>query len=295
VNLILLGLGILLSLSFGISDFLAKDATTKSGAYRTAVYVLALSGIGVLFPGLLLKSSPVSSLWSILVLVFVAVTTYLANVAIYNAYRKGMLSLTAPIVNSYPAIVVILSIFLIGASFSLGAIVSLVVVIVGVVLVSTSISDLKKRLIARGALAPGVGSAFVAMAFFAASWTAFGYASLTLGYFLPAVALRLGAAGVGFGLAPLLKEDVRPKFWGAFSRLIAMSALETLGVVVFSLAAIVSGSPDAVPIMTVFAAMGAAITVFLALFFLKERLEINHAVGVAMLIVGVAFLLYLTS
>lgn len=296
MDLILLGIGLLLSISFGTSDFLSKGVTGRIGAYKTAVYILALSGVGAVFPGLLLKSSFAFSPWSIVVLVFIAAATYLAFAALYRAYSRGMLSLTAPIANSYPAFSVALSVLLIGATFSRGALVALAVVIVGIALVSTSISDLKTRLLSRGKiLAPGVGSAVVAAFFFGSSWTAFGYASQTFGYLLPAIAVRFGAAAVGFGLAPLLKEDIRPIFSGSFPRLFVMAVLETVGVVLFSLAAILSSSPDAVPILATFGGMSAAFTVCFAMLFLKERPEINHIVGVTMLIGGVVLLLYLTG
>jgi drug/metabolite transporter (DMT)-like permease len=191
---------------------------------------------------------------------------------------------------------VVLSVLLIGASFSLGAIAALAVVILGIALVSTNISDLKKLLFARGGtLAPGVGSAIVASVFFGASWTAFGYASQTSGYLLPAIAVRFGAAAVGFGLAPVLKEDVRPAFGKSFPRLLVMAILETVGVVLFSLGAILSSSPDAVPILATFGGVSAAFTVCFAIIFLHERPQINHAIGVAILIAGVVLLLYLTG
>jgi drug/metabolite transporter (DMT)-like permease len=296
MNFILIGLGVLLAFSFGTSDFLSKDVTAKVGAYKTTVYILALSGIGTLFPGLFLKSSVAFSPWSILLLVFIAAATYLSFAALYRAYSKGMLSLTAPIVNSYPAFSVVLSVLLIGASFSLEAIAALAVVILGIALVSTNISDLRKLLFARGGmLAPGVGSAIVASVFFGASWTAFGYASQTFGYLLPAIAVRFGAAAVGFGLAPILKEDVRPAFGKSFPRLLVMAILETVGVVLFSLGAILSSSPDAVPILATFGGVSAAFTVCFAIIFLHERPQINHAIGVAVLIAGVVLLLYLTG
>lgn len=265
MDLTLLGIGLLISISFGTSDFLSKGVTGRIGAYKTTVYILALSGVGVLFPGLFLKSSFAFSPWSIVVLVFIATATFLAFAALYRAYSKGMLSLTAPIANSYPAFSVVLSVLLIGATFTRYAIVALAIVIVGIALVSTSISDLKMRLSRGKILAPGVGSAVVAAFFFGSSWTAFGYESQTFGYLLPAIAVRFGAAAVGFGFAPLLKEDVRPIFSGSFPKLFVMAALETVGVVLFSLAAILSSSPDAVPILATFGGMSAAFTVCFAM------------------------------
>jgi len=295
-NLIVVGLGVLIALSFGISDFLSKDVAGKVGAYKVSIYILVLSGIGTMLPALGVSSSFDLSTTSVLLLAFIAASTFLSFAALYRAYSKGMLSLTAPIANCYPAISVVLSVLLIGASFSLGALMSIATVILGIVMVSTSLRDLRTRLFGRaGALAPGVGSAMLAAVFFGASWTAYGYAEQTLGYLLPAIAVRFGAASLGLGAAAAIREDVRPVFQGTFRRLVAMSLLETVGVVLFSLASIISATPDAIPILTTFGGMSAAFTVCFAILFLKERPEINHVIGVILLIGGVTVLLYLTG
>lgn len=296
-NLIILGLGVIIALSFGTSDFLSKDVTGKIGAYKVTIYILVISGVGALFPSLFLRSSLNLTIYSVLLLVLIAVTTLASFGALYRAYSRGMLSLTAPIANCYPAISVALSILLIGASFSAGALAALATVILGIVLVSTSFKDLRARLFGGGrrALAPGVGSAMIAAVFFGTSWTSFGYASETMGYLLPAIAVRFGAAALGFGLAPVLKQDARPVFNNSFRRLLAMSCLETVGVVLFSLATIITSSPDAIPILATFGGMSAAFTVCFAILFLKERPELNHIIGVILLIGGVTLLLYLTG
>jgi drug/metabolite transporter (DMT)-like permease len=296
MNYVLIVLGVLLAFSFGTSDYLSKGVTAKIGAYKTTVYLLALSGIGILSPGLFLKSSFVLSPFVILVLVTIAATTFLSFAALYRAYSRGMLSLTAPVVNSYPAFSVLFSILLIGAVFSAEAIAALALVLIGIALVSTSASDIRKRLLSRdGSIAPGVGSAVLAAVFFGASWTLYGYASQSFGYLLPAIAVRFGAAAIGFSLAPAFKQEVRPVFGKPLPRLVLMAILETVGVVLFSLGAIISSTPNAVPILATFGGMAAAFTVLFAIVFLHERPEINHAVGVTMLIVGVVLLVYLTG
>jgi drug/metabolite transporter (DMT)-like permease len=295
MNFILIGLGVIIALSFGSSDFLSKGVMSKISAYKTTVYILLMSSVVTLLPALVLTSSYSVSLLSLSLLVFIAVTTFLSFVFLYRAYARGLLSLTAPIVNSYPAWSVVLSVLLIGASFSVAAIFALGVVIVGTALVSTSFSDLKRRASTRNVLGPGIGSAILAATFFGASWTAFGYATQSLGYLLPTVAVRLGATIVGVGIALALKKDIKPVFSGTLPRLALMSVLESIGVILFSLGAIISSTPDAVPILATFGGMSAAFTVCFAIAFLHERLELNHAVGVVVLIAGVVLLLYLTG
>jgi len=73
-----------------------------------------------------------------------------------------------------------------------------------------------------------------------------------------------------------------------------MSLLECIGVIVFNLGVTLSGFSGSIPILTIFGTTGSAVTVVLAIYFLKERLELNHLIGVSLLITGVAALLYLT-
>jgi drug/metabolite transporter (DMT)-like permease len=289
-------LGLIMAFSFGTSDFLSKGVTARIGSYRTTIYVLAISGIGMLFPALLLKSSFGITPFFAALLVLIAVTTFLSFASLYRAYNRGLLSLTAPIVNAFPVFSVIISVALLGATFSSGAILALGVVIIGIVLVSTSFSDLRKRLSARNQpLAPGVGPALLAAIFFGVSWTAFGYASQQLGYLLPALAVRIGAAAVGVALIPLIRPEIPPVSGRWIRVLLVMALLETVGVVIFSLGVTIAPSPGTISILATFGGMSGAVTVSYAIVILKERLEINHIVGVVALIVGVVALIYLTS
>ena len=257
---------------------------------------MTLSGVGVLLPALVLQSSFDVTPFFAAVLLLVSFTTFLSFASMYRAYNRGMLSLTSPIVNAYPTFSVIISLVFLGVSFSLGAILALFVIIFGIVLVSTSLSDMRKKFLTRNQpLSPGVGSAFLAAIFFGISWTAFGYASEHLGYLLPTLAVRFGAAAVGVALIPLLKPKLPRASGGWFRRIVAMALLETVGVVIFSLGVTIAPSPETVPILATFGGMSAAVTVSCAIVVLKERLEINHILGVISLIAGVVALLYLTS
>jgi drug/metabolite transporter (DMT)-like permease len=297
-----IALGLVLAVSFGTSDYLSKGVTSQIGPYRTTVYILALSGVGMLIPGLFLSSSLVVTPLLALILLTVAVTTLAGFAFMYRAYSRGALSLTAPIVNSYPAFSIIISILFLGATLSAEAVFALVGVIAGIVLVSTSFSDLRRRVSSVGALlSPGVGSALIASALYAVSWTAFGSATESLGYILPVLFVRCVPALIGLAVAPALHQDVRipaPRHTGEgrwLPRLLLMGLLEAVGVTLFSLGVKIAPTPDTIPILATFAGMAGAVTVTYAIILLRERLELNHVIGVFLLIAGVAALLFLTS
>lgn len=296
MNLLPLALGLVIAFSWGTSDFLSKGASAKIGSYRVSVYVLLLSGLAGLPWALVLRSSLDLSPFFGALLAALAVVTFLGLASIYRAYSRGMLSLTAPIANSYPAFSAIVSVAFIGARFSIEAILALVVTMAGIVLVSTSLSDLRKMVSTRRhPFMPGMGSAFTASIFIGLSFAIFGYLTERLGYLLPIVAVRFGGAAVGLALIPL----IRPVPGGSPGRfppaVLLMALLEAAGLVCFSYGVSAITSPNTVPLLATFAGMAAAFTVMYAIILLKERLEINHILGVIALISGVAALVYLTS
>lgn len=287
-------LGLLLAFCFGTSDYLSKGVTGRIGGYRTAVWTLSLSGIGVLFPALVLQSKFEVNPLMFLALIFIAATTFLAFNFMYRAYNSGALSLTSPVVNSYPIVSVLFSVFVLDVSLPILAIVALAIAIVGIMLVSTSFSEVRNSTRLKK-ITPGLRYALLAALFFGVTFPAFGYASENLGYLLPAISTRAAAAGIGFLASRSLKEDAYKIMDIPWRRLLAMAALESGGVASFSIGVIFSSYSGAIPILSTFGGMSVVFTVTYAIILLRERLEINHIVGIVMVIVGVATLLYLTG
>lgn len=296
LNTLPLALGLVMAFSWGTSDFLSKGASARIGPYWVSIFVLVLSGLACLPLALVLKSSLAVSPTLAVLLVLLAIVTFLGLASLYGAYSRGMLSLTAPIANSYPAFAVIASVAFIGARFSSAAILALLLTLAGIVLVSTSLSDLGKMVSTRRhPFLPGMGPAFVAAIFIGLSFTIFGYASERLGYLLPIVTVRFGAAAVGLALIPLIRPGPAPSRKRLPRVVPLMAVLETAGLVAFNYGVFTLTSPTTVPLLATFGGMAAAVTVAYAIVFLKERLEINHIVGVIALISGVVALIYLTS
>ena len=286
-------LGLALAFCFGTSDYLSKGLTAKVGFYRTTVYTLVTSGAIVLAPLLLLGVPGLPSLPGVALLVLISVSTFVAFLLMYRGYQKGHLSVVSPTVNSFPIFSVLFAVFLLRIELSYEVLLALGGVILGILLVSTNLSTLGSS---RGkSLTPGVPEAILAAFFFAVGFTSLGYAEETVGYFLPVVAARLGAASVGLLVGLALRQDLRPIGGKPFLRLLAMGTLEAGGILAFTLALLYSSSLAVLPITTTLAGMGVVFTVGYALVLLKERVEPNYALGILILISSVAALLYLTA
>ena len=285
-------LGLVVAFCFGTSDFLSKGLSQKVGFYRATVYTLGMSGAIVVLPALLLGTPKQPSFVDIAVLGLIAVATFTAFVFMYRGYQKGHLSIVSPTVNSFPVFLVLISIFILKLSISTTVLLALAGVILGVVLVSTNFSSLRSS--KRVSLTVGVPEAILAAFFFAVTFSSIGYAYETIGYFWPVLAARFGAAFVGLLVGLALRIDVRPFGGKLLPRLLVMGVLEAAGILVFSLAILYS-SIAMLPVTTTLMGMGVVFTVGFALIFLKERVAASYAVGVMILVVSVAALLYFTA
>jgi drug/metabolite transporter (DMT)-like permease len=286
-------LGLALAFCFGTSDFLSKGLTGKVGFYRTTVYTLATSGALATVPLLFLGVPRPPSLLGAAVLALISLSTFVAFLFMYRGYQKGHLSVVSPIVNSFPIFSVLFAVFVLRIDLSYEVLLGLAGVIIGILLVSTDLSALGSS---RGrSLTPGVPEAMLAAFFFAVGFTSLGYAEETVGYLLPVVAARLGAASVGLVAGLALKQSLEPIEGKPLLRLLAMGTLEAGGLLAFTLALFYSSSLVVLPITTTLAGMGVVFTVGYALVLLKERVGPNYALGIVVLVASVATLLYFTA
>ncbi len=284
-------LGLAVAFCFGTSDYLSKGLTSQVGFYRTTVYTLALSGAFVAVPSLFLGEPKALTFSGLGLLALVAISTYVAFVVMYRGYQRGNIAVVSPTVNSFPIFSVLFAVLVLDVSVSRDLLVALGGVIAGILLVSTNISSLGKG----RRVTPGVPEAILAAFFFAVGFTLLGYADKTMGYLLPVLSARVGAAGIGFLAGVPLKQDLRPFGGRALRRVVAMGALEAGGLLSFSLALISSSALGGLPIVSTLAGMGVVFTVGYATVLTRERLELNYAVGIGLLIASVAALLYLTA
>ena len=286
-------LGLLVAFSFGTADFLSRGVISKIDYYRTTVYTLGISGVCVLIAPPFLGAD--LSLTSTLAIVLGSVSTanLTAFIFMYRGYQSGLLSVLAPIVNAYPAVTVILSVLLLGANLTSVTYLALAITISGIALVSFRFGELKEiRASGPGRAAAGVGSALMATLFFGMAWTGFGYAEQSIGYFLPAISMRVVSSTLGFALSPILKRSVEPPQGSVALRLLAMGALEAVGIVS---AAVGIGSDigeASLPVVVTLGGMSAAVTVVYSVTLLKEKVEKNQAAGILILLVGVTSLVY---
>ncbi len=285
--------GMLTALCWGTADYMSKGQSERVGHYKTVVYsqlitlVALIALVPVLTPSLSVPPLPA------LILVLAGLLNLLGFIYLYRAFHKGVVSVVAPVAYTYPAVTTVLSIVILGTVLATGKIAAIAGVIIGVILLSTRFSELRAYLNGKGgaSMTAGVGSAIGSSFFFGVVYIGVGYAAPFVNYVIPAVVVRAVAAIAGFVLAPLLKQNVRPSRALFSNTILVMGVLEAIGFLSFTYGISLGGT--SLPIVAALSGMGGAVAATYAIILLKEQLEMNQILGIALSLTGVFTLLYL--
>ncbi len=285
--------GLAAAFCWGTADYLSRSQSERVGYYRTVIYSHMVTLMAVLLLVPIISPSLVFPIYPVLALIGAGIINFVAFVFLYKAFHRGVVSVVAPVVYTYPAVTAVLAVVVLGASLSFTQVVALAGIITGVILLSTRFSELHSYL--RGAGAPnltkGVGLAVGASLCFGMVYVGIGYAAPLVSVVLPVMLLRIIAVSAGLLLAPALRQEAKPSRL-VFSRtMIVMGILEAFGFLAFTYGIKAAGS--ALPVVTALSGMGGAVAASYGLAFLKERLEPNQMLGVLLSIAGVFALLYL--
>ncbi len=285
--------GLAAALCWGTADYLSRSQSERFGSYRTVVYthIVTLVTIVILVP--LISPVLVVSAAPAAALLVAGALNFVAFLFLYRAFHKGVVSMVAPVAYTYPAVTTVLSIVVLGTILSSERLLAIAGIIVGVILLSSRFSELRRSIGGAGApsLTAGVGSAIGSSTFFGSVYLVMGYAAPLVSVVIPVMVLRAFGVVAGFALAPFLHKDVRPSRSTFSKTMIAIGVLEAVGFLSYTYG--ISAGGGSLPIVTAVSGMGGAVATSYGLFFLKERLEPNQMVGVVLSVIGVFVLLYL--
>ena len=287
--------GLAAALCWGTADYMSRNQSERIGYYKTIIYSMLVTLAVLVFLTPMVSPNLVASPLSLLALALAGVLNFVAFTFLYRAFHKGVVSVVAPVAYTYPAVTTVLSIVVLRTFLTTVQVVAIAGIIVGVVLSSTRFSALKRPSPGNEAtsLTAGFVPAMGASLFFGAVYLGVGYAAPIVSVVIPVMMLRIVGISLGVFLAPFLGQDVRPTR-GVFSReILVMGVLEAVGFL--SLTYGISTPGGSLPIVTAISGMGGAVAASYGLLFLKERLEPNQVVGVALSLLGVFTLLYLGS
>lgn len=286
--------GLVTALCWGTADFTSRSQSERIGYYKTIVYSMLFTLVVLVPMTPLVSPNFVAPLVPLLVLAVAGVLNFVAFTFLYRAFHKGVVSVVAPVAYTYPAITAALSIVLLGAFLSPIQALAIAGIIIGVILTSARLSELRQSVSGRAPnLTAGFTSALLAAVFFGAVYVGVGYAAPMVSVVVPVLVLRVVGISMGVLLAPALKQEVRPSR-AVFSKGLALiGVLEAIGFVTLTYG--ISAPGGSLPVVTAISGMGGAVAASFGLALLKERLEPNQIIGVALSLLGVFTLLYLGS
>jgi drug/metabolite transporter (DMT)-like permease len=285
-------LGLTAALCWGVSDFVARFASRRIGAYRALLFMqivgfVALSAYLAATGGL---SRSCGAGWHPWELAFsVGILNVLGSLALYYSFEVGVLTVVAPISSSYPAITVVLSVLSGERIRALNA-AGLGLTLVGLILAAASFPTGPTAVGASQQKTPhvwlskGVGWSLVSM-------VAFGIMFWFLGFYVlpvldPALsvwAIRISTASMLLLAARPSRQSLRLPRGSVWWLLLAMGLMDTTAYVANN-AGLQAGP---VSILTVVASLYGAVTVLLSSLFLRERLARTQWLGVALIFAGI--------
>ncbi|MBT3927910.1 MAG: DMT family transporter [Rhodospirillaceae bacterium] len=280
------------AISWGFADFIARFTGRSVGVAATFLFV-SVVGLGALLlfmwlrgDAMLWHSPDALRLSGLGLLVAAGVASALATILLYEALAKGPVSLASPVVSSYPAFAVPISIAL-GARPNGWHWLAMAVTMVGIWLVAYSVSSADswrsqydRAVIRRSILLSLAGALCFALALISA-----GLAIEIYGPWQTMIAVRI-IGGILFVLWFLLRRELprfHPRLW---PMLIALSLLDTMGYLgVYLGLGYVNGE-----FAIVASSAYAVVTVVLARIFLREPVGFLQWGGVALVVCGIALL-----
>jgi drug/metabolite transporter (DMT)-like permease len=287
MNAVALGLGA--ALGWGAADVLARFATRALGAHRALLYsqlvgLLALTAYAAPSGELRRVATAASAgdwLWGIAGgLLFTA-----AALAFYKALETGLLALVSPITGSYAALTVALSL-LSGETLTASRAVGITAALAGVVLASMPPPDTAQEAAGPTAAAPGVRWALAAALGFGLTFWLVGFrATPALGGVASVWTMRATSVAVLLVAALTTRASVPLPPRGKWGLLAAVGVLDTAAF----LANNIGTTLGLVSVVSVLGSLFSAVTVLVAWAALGERLGSRQWVGVALVLVGVAF------
>lgn len=268
------------ALAWGTADIFAKKAIQKTGEFRALFFNQLLGTIPVVLYAYLFYGIPLLSLE---MFALALVTGFLVTVfwfVFYIAMRKGNLSLVNPISGSYLMITTVAGAYIFNETLKLHQLIAIIVIFAGIFLVST---DLKKI---RLSFSGGVKEAIVAMFGWGVAFLLVKIVSLSIGAIASFIYIRLAGLFLMFCYSQVKKTNFVLSGKNAWCYVAAAGILDAIGQLGYNAAVIREQISVAAPIVATFP----AVTVVLALVFLKEKLVLNQKFGVASILTGLVLI-----
>jgi drug/metabolite transporter (DMT)-like permease len=278
-------LGLTAALSWGLADYFAAMASRRTGALRVVLgfHLVAMVLLAVLLFGSgggLAEISRSDLVW----FVFVGALGWLSYLAFYRALAIGPISIVSPIVSAYAASTVVCAVLIGGERLAGGETAAIVVVMVGVVLASSDLAQIRR---VERLAALGIVLALVTAVLIGAFVYGVAYFSADYGWLVPIFVARgfstLFIVGTAAAERELRFPDRSPRLLVTIA---LIAVVDTIGYVAFNFGV---RHADTSVVATA-AAPYAVVPIVAGIVILHERPRGTHWAGISLVIAGLILL-----
>jgi drug/metabolite transporter (DMT)-like permease len=276
--------GLIAMIGWGTADFFAKKTIDKIGDVATLFWGQLLGLIPLL--GIFLVSPHIDHLnhFDPLFLILFGVFSALTYLPLYNAFGKGQISIISPIFGAYSVMVVILAAIFLHAGLAPLQKIAIVLVVLGIFLVSTDITELRQSLRVKSRRLKGVPEVVTAMLSYSI-WLVFLDNFLSgRDWVFPLLAIRISAVITLIVYAAVSKQSLKVTDQSLWKFLAVIGLFD---VAAFAAVSYGYSHTSYIAIVTVLSATFSLPTIVLAYFFLKERIKPLQIAAAAFILVGV--------
>ncbi|MFH0875502.1 MAG: DMT family transporter [archaeon] len=277
--------GLIVMLLWGIADFLLSVPTRKIGALKT-MFIQNLFGatITLVFLFLFLSHPFQLTLRNFLIIFIGGVADVLAMYFFYRSFEIGEVSIVSPVSGSYSLVTVVLSFILLGEILAWYNYVGIVLIIIGIILTSTDIRKLKSFHAVKG-----IPESIAAMVL----WGFYFFLIAGLSKEMDAISLFFFTGltnSIIVLVFLLLKRNVPLKAEFLNKKILIIMIICTVFYNIAWLFMTYGATIAQMSLLAPISSLYPAVTIILAVIFLKEKLILNQKIGIAMILVSLFLL-----
>lgn len=270
-------------LSYGIVDYMGALLARKESAVKITLWYFIITSVIMAAIGLAFIKPPAIPMYYVVVFPILSVISVLAFLSFLKGLQVGSISVITPIASAYPIIIVFAGVILLREMVTLLLGAGIALIVLGTVLASFKIKDLRKLRVKRAL--PGIKYALITLVGWGVLFASVGIISKVLGWFYPILILSVGSAIVLFFYSAIKRVKT------AFPHRITFPMLlyVIIGTAAFLFYSI-GTSRGAIAVVGPLAGAAPLIAITLAMTLKRERVDLNQAIGIACILIGILIL-----
>lgn len=271
--------GFLSAVCFGSADFVARGVSVRLSAYHALFYIHFVSGVLFLIV-LAMTGIPASATADAVILaVLLGATNTIGTLLLYRALSIGKLSIVSPVTSAFGGVALVLAL-LAGDVIPFGSVLSLLLMLVGIVIVSSVPDDSQPKMQRIGT--KGLPEAIISALALGLNFWGLQFVVGPLGPYLPTLIGRFVTVILLALLVRPFHQSIALPPRGVWLKIGVAALITTVGEIAYNVG--VQGTTPG--IVAVLSSLFSPVTVLLALIFLHERLARRQWVGVGVIFVA---------